>query len=120
MTHLRQLVTLAAALVVGGTMIGGTTAHAQTAGGYYVAVPAGQPAKQTLVTRETLWKLRGNAYVAARAPERDTFLCSAVVRDAGALSSFTVGGQAFDADQLAKCNAKARGAASGAAVAQAR
>ena len=119
MTHLRHAVTLAAAALVGATMVGATTAHAQTAG-YYVAVPVEQQAKDSLVTRETLWKLRGNAYVAARAPERDTYLCSAVVHTTGALSSFTVGGQAFDADQLAKCNAKAKGAASGTTVAQAR
>ena len=118
MVHLRQLITLAAAVVIGGTMIGGTAAHAQT-GNYYVAVPVEQQAKNSLVTRETLWTLRGNAYVAARAPERDTYLCTAVVRTTGALSSFTVGGQAFDADQLAKCNAKAKGVG-GATVAQAR
>lgn len=119
MIQFRQFVTLAAALVVGGTLVGATTAHAQ-APGYYVAVPAAAPAKQTLVTRETLWKLHGDRYVAARAPEREAFLCSAVVRNAGALTSFTAGGQAFDADQLANCNAKAKPATGGATVAQAR
>lgn len=119
MRELRQLLTLGAALVVGGTMIGATTANAQTPG-YYTAVPAQAPTRATLVTRETPWTLRGNAYVAARAPERDATLCAAVARSAGQLSSFTVAGKAYDADRLAKCNANARGADGGTAVAQAR
>lgn len=119
MTHLRQLVTLAAALVVGGTMIGGTAAHAQSTG-YYIAVPATPPTRTSLVTRETPWSLKGNAYVAARAPERDATLCAAVARSTGALSSFTVAGKAYDMDQLAKCNGHAKGGSGGATVAQAR
>lgn len=119
MRQVRQLLTLAAALVVGATMIGGTAAHAQS-GAYYVAVPAAQPTRTSMMTRETPWALKGNAYVAARAPERDAVLCDAVARSAGALTSFTVGGKAYDADQLAKCNAKAKGGAAGATVAQAR
>ena len=118
MRQVHHLLALAAAFVVGGTMIGGT-AHAQT-GSHYVATPAQAPIKDKLITRETLWKVSGGNYVAARSTERDAFLCGAVARDAGALTSFTVGGQAFDADQLAKCNAKAKGGAGGAAVAQAR
>jgi hypothetical protein len=31
-----------------------------------------------------------------------------VVRQVGALTSFTVAGTAYDADQLARCNAKAK------------
>lgn len=104
---------LAAALVVGAA-----AAQAQT--GYYVAVPAQQPTRTALVTRETPWTLRGNAYVANRAPERDAALCDAVARSTGALTSFTVTGKAYDADQLAKCNAHAKGGIGGTAVAQAR
>ena len=115
-----HLLSLAAAVVIGSSMIA-TTAHAQSAStapaGYYVAVPAVQPTRATLVTRETPWSLKGNAYVANRAPERDTALCAAVARSTGALSSFTVAGRAYDADQLTKCNANARGGAAAAAVA---
>lgn len=119
MRQVRQVLALAAALVVGGTMIGGTAAHAQSAG-YYVAVPAAQPTRTSMMTRETPWALKGNAYVAARAPERDTVLCDAVARNTGALTSFTVAGKAYDADQLAKCNAHAKGGGTGTAIAQAR
>jgi hypothetical protein len=114
MRHLRQLLTLTAAALVGSTLIAGT-ARAQTPG-YYVAVPAAQPAKPTLMTRETPWSLRGNAYVAARAPERDAVLCQLVAKKTGALAAFTVAGNAYDADQLAKCNAVAKGGAASTAV----
>ena len=113
MRHARQLIALAAAVLVGSTMIAGA-ADAQTPGGYYVAVPAAQPARATLITRATPWSLKGNAYVAARAPERDGVLCELVAKRTGQLSAFTVAGKAFDADQLAKCNAHARGGATGA------
>jgi hypothetical protein len=119
MRRFANLLAFTAALLVGGTMITGT-ADAQVAGGYYVAVPAAQPAKLTLMTRSTPWTLRGDAYHAARAPERDAVLCQLVAKDAGALSAFSVAGRAYDADELARCNARARGAAAGAAAVAAR
>lgn len=96
----------AAALALAGT------AALAAPTGYYVATPAAQPTKTKLITRSTPWALRDGAFVAAaRAPERDLILCQLVAKDAGALSSFSAGGQAFDADQLAKCNGSARGGA---------
>ena len=77
-------------------------------GGYYVAVPAATPTKPGLMTHATYWSLKNGAYVAARASERDTVLCELVARSVGTLSSFTAGGNAYDADALAKCNAKAK------------
>ena len=122
MRHFRHLPALAAAIIVASAMVGATAAHAQnqTASSYYVATPAQQPTRTSLITRETPWALKGNAYVAARAPERDATLCDAVARSSGALTSFTVAGQAYDAGQLAKCNAHAKGGSGGAAIAQAR
>ena len=111
-----QVLALAAAVLVGSTMIA-ATADAQTPGGYYVAQPAAQPVKAKLMTRSTPWSLQGNTYIAARAPERDGVLCKLVVKQAGALSGFTVGGKAFDADQLRKCNAYAEGDDGAASVA---
>ncbi len=77
-------------------------------GGYYVAVPAAKPTKAGLMTHATYWSLKDGAYVAPRASERDTVLCQLVARNVGTLSSFTAGGNAYDADALAKCNAKAK------------
>ncbi len=84
-----------------------TAASAQV-GGYYVAVPAAAPTKTGLMTHATYWSLKNGAYVAPRASERDSVLCELVVRNVGTLSSFTAGGNAYDADALAKCNAKAK------------
>ena len=119
MRNLGHLIMFAAAAVVGSGMIAGT-AHAQAPAGYYVAIPAATPARATMVTNSTAWQRQGNAYVAARAPERDAVLCDLVARNTGALASFTVAGRAYDADALAKCNAHARGGAGAAASVTAR
>ena len=94
------LATLAAALV-------GAPAAAAPAD-VYTAVPAAAPAKSSFITRSTAWRLQNGTFVAAQAPERPAVLCELVVRQVGELTSFTVGGKAYDTDQLAKCNAKAK------------
>ena len=83
---------------------GGTAAPADT----YVAVPAAASAKTSFITRSTVWRLQNGAFVAGAAPERPAVLCELVARQVGALTSFSVAGTAYDADQLAKCNAKAK------------
>ncbi|WP_375422405.1 hypothetical protein [uncultured Sphingomonas sp.] len=102
---MKHLVSLAAALCVSGTLLSATAGQAQAPTGYYVAVPAAPVAKTSLVTRSTAWSRRGGAFVAAQAPERPQILCQLVADRVGGLSSFAVKGQAYDADQLAKCNA---------------
>ena len=102
---MKQIVSFAAALVVAGTLVT-AAANAQAPGGYYVAVPAAQPAQAHFVTRTAAWRMQGDAYVANQAPERPEILCQLVAGKAGALASFSVKGQPLDADQLAKCNAK--------------
>lgn len=77
---------------------------------HYVAVPAGEAKKASVITRSTPWRLSpGGAYVAARAPERNLVLCQLLARDVGALRSFSAGGAPLDADKLAKCNSRAKG-----------
>ncbi len=115
---MKHLVSLAAALVVSGTLLSATTAHAQAPTGYYVAVPAAQSDKTSLVTRNTPWRLQDGAFVAAQAPERHQVLCQLVADRVGGLSSFTVKGKAYDADQLAQCNAHAKPAAAQTMVAR--
>ena len=112
---MRHLLARSATLLV-TALVGTAPACAQ----YYAAVPAKQPTRTTLVTRETPWSLKGDAYVAARAPERDATLCDALARSAGVLSSFTVAGKPYDADALAKCNVHAKGGAIAAGTVAAR
>ena len=103
-----RIVTAFAALFASTLLFGAAAGHAQTPAGYYVATPVAQPTKANLITHETVWRLADTSYVANKAPEREVVLCQLVARDAGKLSAFSAGGQAFDADALAKCNAHAK------------
>lgn len=82
---------------------------AQTPRGYYVATPATAPAKDSLITRTTLWHCDGGVCTASKAASaRDAIMCELVVQQLGTLTTFTANGAAFDADALGKCNAKAK------------
>jgi hypothetical protein len=76
--------------------------------GYYTATPAAQPTKTSFITHSTVWKWNDNAFVAGKAPEREAIVCELIAQRVGKLNAFTAAGQAFDADALAKCNARAK------------
>ena len=100
---------IAAALVGSVMLLSPVAGQAQApAGGYYTAIPAAQPTKTSLVTHSTVWKWQDTAFVANKAPERENVVCELIAQRVGKLSSFAVAGQAFDADALAKCNARAK------------
>jgi hypothetical protein len=103
-----RIVSVFAALFASTLLFTAAAGHAQTAAGYYVATPAAPPTKTNLITHETVWRLSDTSYVANKAPEREAILCQLVAHDTGKLSAFSAGGQAFDADALAKCNAHAK------------
>ncbi|MCP3736071.1 hypothetical protein M9979_14445 [Sphingomonas sp. RP10(2022)] len=96
-----------ALLALAVATLSGTAAVAAPAD-QYVAVPAAASAKTSFITRSTVWRSQNGGFVAGSAPERPAVLCELVVRQVGALTSFAVAGRAYDADQLAKCNAKAK------------
>ena len=75
----------------------------------YVATPAAAPTKSFLITRDTSWQVRDGAYVVSNAPIREMIACQLVARSAGALTGFSVNGEAFDGAELDTCNAKAKG-----------
>ena len=76
--------------------------------GYYAATPAAAPSKTSMITRSTVWKCGEGVCVANKADARDTIVCELVAREVGTLTAFRANGAEFDADKLAKCNAKAR------------
>lgn len=82
-------------------------AIAQTTG-YYVATPGVAPTSTSFITNEMTWKWSDTAFVARQGDHRDAITCQMIAARAGKLTSFTAGGTAFDADALAKCNARAR------------
>ena len=104
MTLFRAVAAAAAATLA----LAPATGFAQTGRGYYSATPASAPAKNSLVTRATVWKCGAGSCVAAKANARDNIMCELVAREVGALTAFRANGTEFDADALAKCNAKAR------------
>ena len=55
-----------------------------------------------------VWHCVGNACSAPRGNSRPAISCSALVKQVGKVSSFTVGGVALDETALARCNSFAR------------
>lgn len=102
-----RFISTAVALAVSVTAFGATAGSAQPTA-IYAAVPVAKPAKTTFVARDTLWTWRDTAYTARRGGDRDAIQCELVARQTGKLASFSVGGAAFDAAALDKCNAKAK------------
>ena len=67
-----------------------------------------QAASGTKVARETLWRCGTEGCTASSGTSRPEITCAHAVREVGKVTSFSFKGEAFDADALAKCNAKAR------------
>ena len=78
------------------------------ANGHYRAEPAATPALERFVARENVWRCSGEVCTSARSASRPAIVCAALVRQVGALRSFSVDGEAFDAEALASCNRRAR------------
>lgn len=80
------------------------------AGGYSATPVTGSA--ESFVAKDVLFKCGADSCQAARGSNsRPAIVCAAVVGKVGALSSFAADGAAFDADALAKCNARAKGVA---------
>lgn len=74
----------------------------------YSAMPTTSVA-ESFVAKDVLFKCGADGCVAAKASNsRPAIVCAAVVREIGAVSSFTAAGTPFDADALARCNARAK------------
>jgi hypothetical protein len=101
-----RLLTLAA--VASAALLTPFTANAAETGPYYAATPIAAPAKPTLITNGTVWKWNETAFTANKGPQREGIVCEMIAQRAGKLSAFTAAGQPFDADALAKCNARAK------------
>ena len=78
------------------------------AAGHFQAQPATQPAQARIVARDNLWHCGGAGCSSNRTSTRPAIVCSSLVREVGRLTSFSVAGTAFSAEQLAACNTRAR------------
>ena len=102
-----RILSVAAALATSVMLLSATAGHAQPVGGYYSATPVTAPTKASVITAGTLWKCADGVCAAGKSTQRDPIMCQMVAKRVGTLSAFAVGGTAFDADALARCNAVA-------------
>jgi hypothetical protein len=100
----RQFTSSLLAFFFAATLLGGPA----FAGTHYRAEPATPAAESRLIVKEVVWKCGAGGCIAPQGNNRPAIDCPALVREVGALRSFTVGGQPLDAAALGKCNAKAR------------
>jgi hypothetical protein len=98
--HLSQ--SLAAAVLVAGLAPVAATA----AGGIFYRAELAVPASEArFVARDIVWACKGASCIAGQGTSRPVIMCSALAKAAGPVASFTAGGKALEADELARCNA---------------
>jgi hypothetical protein len=78
------------------------------AAGYFDAQPLARPAQARFVARDNAWRCTDAGCSSPRSATRPAFVCASLVREVGALRSFSVEGRPFGAEQLEACNARAR------------
>jgi hypothetical protein len=98
------MVRLATLLAASLAFVGTAQAQSPT----YRAVPATAVAQASVIADGVLWRCGSEGCLATNATSRPAIVCAQAVRKVGKLESFSVGTQAFDAEALAKCNAKAK------------
>ncbi|KQM85396.1 hypothetical protein ASE67_13330 [Sphingomonas sp. Leaf23] len=76
----------------------------------YSAVPATAPTIAGMMTRSTPWKCAGDRCTTNRTEGSPLTMCQLAAKELGMLTAFTANGEAFAAEQLAKCNARAKSA----------
>ncbi len=87
----------------------------------FQAEPVARPAETRIALRDTLWRC-GDAGCtgAGESVSRPAIVCAVLAKEVGALKSFAVKGEALDADELERCNARAKKITPGAAQAASR
>jgi hypothetical protein len=108
MAMTRQSRTLFVSFLFAFALSGAAAGPALASGVHYRAEPASPPATERLVVRDVVWKCGAAGCVAGKSNSRANVECAALARQVGTLRTFSAGGQALPADQLEKCNARAR------------
>lgn len=84
------------------------SAPALAAAPHFQAEPVVQPAKNKIALRDTLWNCAGRTCAARESSSRPAIVCAVLARQVGTLRSFSVKGQALEAAELERCNARAK------------
>jgi hypothetical protein len=104
----RQLASTLFSMLLTVLLVGAAAGPALANGTHYRAQPASPPAAERLVVRDLIWKCGPAGCVAGKGTSRPAIECAALVRQVGALRSFSAGGEPLPPEQLEKCNARAR------------
>jgi len=108
---IRTVPLIAAAFGTSLMLFGANVAPAYAAAPVYRAVPvAAVQTAENVIVGETLWKCAPAGCTTTSTTSRPAIICAQAAKKVGKLESFSVGTEAFDADALAKCNAKAKDA----------
>lgn len=90
------------------TLLAAAPAAAAAQEPYYVAkLAAPIEEAKTEIIRGVVWQCSGDTCLARKANSRASNICKRLVKEMGAVETFTVGGEALAADDLSSCNAKA-------------
>ena len=73
-------------------------------GAYYRATLAAPAPEARMIARGTLWLCNGANCGARKDNSRPAIVCARLAREAGPVTAFSHGGEAFDAEELAECN----------------
>ena len=93
-----RLLTIAALLAV----------PAAATAGNYAATPSAA-ASGRVITKTASWACGATGCTTATAASRPVVICQGLAKKVGKLDAFTTDGRALSADDLAECNAMARG-----------
>lgn len=108
-----------AAIATSVVVLGGSIQPAFAQAPAVRAVPAvALASNDTFVAGDVLWNCASDGCTTRGITTRPVVACAQVVKKIGRVDSFAVGGAPLSADDLAKCNAKAKGGATAVATAQ--
>ena len=80
---------------------------ANPAASYYQAETAAARTAAQVITRDSVWRCADTHCAAPRSGSRPAIVCALLVREVGALRSFTAQGRPLSADELENCNRRA-------------
>ncbi|GGD86829.1 hypothetical protein GCM10011515_02900 [Tsuneonella deserti] len=86
-----------------GAAVSPTPAEAAD-GAYYRAELVTATTASRPVVGGMAWNCAGNACAAAKGTSRPAVVCARLAKEVGALATFTAGGKALEAEDLARCN----------------
>jgi hypothetical protein len=78
------------------------------AAGTFQAEPTARPSRDRFVARDSVWHCTDAGCTSTNSTStRPAIVCAALVRQIGAVRSFSVDGRAFAAEELESCNSRA-------------